>query len=988
MRERSRVWRRSAEAKLAKGYAVAHALDGSVLFSSRPVISRQLYQIKSVSQAPGQTYTRVELMEPLKTVPATMTFRPDGARHGLTHGRHELHGNALPVLATGNPYRVDVPSITYIATSVFKGGHCYVPGTLIDAAPLINELEVRLQAAGGGFQEWPMGGQYWCSQTVRCTAFSNRGGMRKHFAVWADYPDRPVGINRMLNTGVGTAASSTNYLGYSYFLWDGLMLYGNRAEQLYGVGMHIWQMGGDETVIHSGVMRNFGDIGSAGYGGSLGDSLAPRQNILIEDTYGAFSDSDRLDMKARPGFEENKDIHIVRPTCHYWGMGDTGTNLSGEIRPGAISITTYAGSTVCSIPLSLLPADCIDDELIVALALSFDGINPNGSWPITSVDGAIYFDTGQRPTTGGVTGGGTGVRLRLSSGMRRLAANDIRTEAGGTLCSVSRSLVPLASVGSRITFRTAASGDGVNPQGSWRVTATDSTRVYFDTEQTPTVGGVSIGGSNISYFAPNISPGDCAIDLRGENCSITGGIGRGDHWARSCWRTRAGESNNCVIKDCFGEDTTEEWIGGTSSGGRGAFISIGGTNCTVSGFKFTSLAGEPAVGIGPTAVNTKVCGDFTIKGSFVGIIDAGKNSEIHHGTFIDPRDEGVRVHGRELRTAELLADPPFTPAGIGSAVVIVEEDEPHGLTTGDTVSFTGGTSMSGSGLTVQRSNIEDSYPVTVLSPTTYSIVATGSATSTTPFGEGEMYAFHGPNPNTAENSKIHDLTFTFSDADTKCAPVVIGRSPGFANGRARNCRVWDVDTVGPDGQPIDLDVVDYGENTTWGPGNVGIFNQPTGVTKAKTWQLVREFEVDEANPYLDVTMLRYYPKVRVEGFAIDHDQTSNIGLTVSADNGVTQLTTGCYARIGDTGGTAGVVLAGSTTAGTKVMFAVELSNFNEEKPTFFSVGGGAEGAASAGTVQGAVTKGDAESVALNALRIDPVGSFLPGTVFRVWQQGA
>lgn len=971
---------------MAAGYAVAYTMDGTVLISSRPVISKQLYQVKSVSQAPGQTYIRVQLMEPPAIVPTTLSFRPDGGRHGLTHGRHELYGNGLSVLATDNPYRFDVPSITYIASSIFDGGHCFVPGTLIDSAPLINELEVRLQAAGGGFQEWALGGQYWCSQTVRCTAFVNRGGMRKHFAVWADYSDRPAGLNRMLNTGVGTAASSTNYMGFGDVHWDGLTLYGNRPEQLYGVGMHAWQMGGDETVIHSGTVKNFGGYGSAGYGGSLGDSLAPRKGIDFERYFWSFSDSDSLDMKDRSG--ENEDINFLRPRCRYWGMGDTGTNLSGEIRPGAISITTYPGSTVCSIPLTLLPADCIDDDLIIAFATSFDGIDPNGSWPITSVDGAIYFDTGQMPTAGGVTGGGTGLRLRLSSGMRRLAANDIRTEAGGTLCSVSRSLVPLASVGSRITFRTAASGDGVNPQGSWRVTATDSTRVYFDTEQTPTVGGVSIGGSDISYFAPNISPGDCAIDLRGENCSIVAGGAHGDHWARSGFRTRAGESDNCIIKDCWGEDTTETWVGDTSSGGRGGFISIGGTNCTVSGPKFDSPSGEAAVSIGPTADNTKINGGFTIKGSFVGIIDAGKNSEICDGTFIDVRDEGVRVHGRALRTAELLVDPPFTPSAIGSNVVIVAEVEPHGLTTGATVSFTGGTSMSGSGLVVQRSNIVDKYPVTVLTTTTYSIEATGSATSTTPFGEGKLYAFHGPNPNTAENSKVHDLTFTFSDADTKCAPVVIGRSPGFANGQARNCRVWDIDTVGPDGQPIDLGVVDYGENTTWGPGNVGIFNQPAGVTKAKTWQLVREFEVDEAIPYLDVTMLRYYPSLLVEGFAVDHDQTTNIGLTVSADNGVTQFTTDCYARIGETGGTSGVVLAGSTAAGVKVMFAVELSNFNQPVPTLFDVGGGAEGAAAANTVQGAVTKGDAESVALNALRIDPVGALLAGTVIRVWQRGA
>ena len=408
--------------------AVAVCGDGSI-YSSGVVVTPEAYTIRDAFQTEGGSTISIRLRRQPQVSPVgkTMRVRIGGGIHAATRGAHPADGTF--VFAAGpNPYTFElvgstwggdytysVAGVSYTSSHVFGGGHCYVEGAAVDASEKLNALSNYARAHGGADVRYPNGGMYILNQR-NCWRENCRyrgGGGKNTFFFVADSDDmidgvvyHPFGTTQFEYDGM-----PEEYGNVSELYLEGFTVYGNRTHAIYRAGMHTFDYGADtDTGVSITVnVRDVHGIGSAGYGNSLG-GYNFKVDCVFDQCSFTWSDGDNFDIKNRL----SRDDRVLFRACG-WGwhaMGDQGTNIGPTRALPNNPITTYTGSPRVSIARSN-DTDANRCEFItIAGASSFDGIDPNGSWPCVDLDSTnIYFDIGQTPTAGGVTGGGSSATM-------------------------------------------------------------------------------------------------------------------------------------------------------------------------------------------------------------------------------------------------------------------------------------------------------------------------------------------------------------------------------------------------------------------------------------------------------------------------------------------------------------------------------------------------------------------------------------------------
>jgi len=896
---------RAGSAPVSPLRAMAWGADGTS-YVTPPIVSPGLYTIRSrdgVFQTPSKSTISIRLDVIPSPTPTVLTVRIDGGKHGTTNGAHPADGDSWPVAAGADPYTFELIGSTWVAGSIFGFGHCYVSkAALIEASGPLNDMFVWGNQHSPAIYQLPLGGMYCQKGPIFFPAsgkVSGAGGNRTFFvrADWADidpaFPWYNVFCSGYSISGNPPAAA---YGNVSQLHIEGFTAYGNRAHQVYGLGMHLMKLGSDTDagVPINVTGRDIHMVGSSGYGSQLGGHNA-KAYVRFRDSTWQWSDGDNFDCKNR--LNENDDVEFLNCTWGWHALGDQGTNLKPLIAIPNNGITTVAATTTCTV--------------------SRNGVDKN------------------------------------------TRAGDVITIAG------------------------ASSFDGVNPNGSWHVTATSSgsNTITFDTGQTPSVGGVSGGGSSATAFIPHISVGDCHVDCRGKHFLIDGGYAEAEYWTRTGFRQRGGDGTNTngeggtgiMVRNVRGVDRTPSWIPGSTDNDSRAFVSLLGKHASISGVYFESAGSTVGIYTAPGSQYVRVS-DFGIIGAYEGVQCRGNYGQFSNGRILNSTRKAVEVYGLVLAESDDLGDDPLQPQGLGSGTLIVTQVA-HGKAVGMSFNFSGIVNENNG---INIGGTSTNYTIaSVIGADHFTFAAGGSATSTNAFGGGSANINYGTNPNIAIGNWFTNVISRQENTNTATG-WSIGRSDGATDGRAQDTRIFGCADYGSN-----LHYEDAGSSTDWAglnknlPNN-GVFDALTasGLVTAgymlagsgNTATGLYDFSVDGASSGVEFHGLSAYSQIALVPIGLTHGSasTQNWQAQVSQDNSTWKTSNGDYARSGVSAGTSGLIFCGSIAQATPASGVVEIFLFNSALKHPVRINGGGDNSSSGAQSQGGYVTAAA---ALQAVRV-------------------
>lgn len=400
--------------------------------NSELCVSEQMYTLRKVYKTFGKNTWTVRTDWIPNTTPNECEVRVDGGMDGETRGEHPAAGlwdviAGKDPLGNANPFCFELLLSVYKPNCVFTKGHMYVPGTQFDGAGPVNALAEEISDSsnplGPGTWYWPPGCIWAQSATMRlpwCMNIIGHGGYNTTL-VLADSSLQPPEIphvSHKFHTVLACGAGDSGlYANVTQVRYQGFRVLGNRARQRFGIGGALVALGGEadtgepdippyseENVNAVSVwMDDFGGSGAAGYWMTLGGHNA-KQQLLIGRLEISWSDSDLIDCKNRQSL--NEIIWIQMFIGKWWAMGDQGTNLRPDIPLGLNGITTTAGESTITVPLSLMGTFTTPGDIgtIRAGATSGNGIDPVGSWPIIeTANSLVKLDVSPQVASG--TGG-------------------------------------------------------------------------------------------------------------------------------------------------------------------------------------------------------------------------------------------------------------------------------------------------------------------------------------------------------------------------------------------------------------------------------------------------------------------------------------------------------------------------------------------------------------------------------------------------------
>lgn len=346
-----------------------------------------------------------------ETTPTVLEVRVDAGMHGVTRRAHPLDDAQWNLNPRANPFEFVAVASTVIPNTICRGGHCYVPGTLIDASVELNALMDWARDNAPATIYLPHGGMYIQEETVRVPEGTSMygAGKRNTFFFWADADDRGAGNNRVLATGPGGV--NGQYRNVTNAIWQGFAVYGNRTKQLYRIGLHAIDLGGegDPSAPLNIIFYDVSVFGSAGYGLSFGN-LDSKQKIYFDLMEMWFSDGDGFDCK---NSENTNDVmELSRITGGWHAMGDQGTNLKPTLAIPNNGITTTNGfsTATVSFPAVTAAGAGAGDVITIMGAATFNNIDPNGTWPVTvGGGGSCTVDFSPQVANASSSGGGAGM---------------------------------------------------------------------------------------------------------------------------------------------------------------------------------------------------------------------------------------------------------------------------------------------------------------------------------------------------------------------------------------------------------------------------------------------------------------------------------------------------------------------------------------------------------------------------------------------------
>lgn len=881
--------------------AVAVGADGET-YISPVIVSTQCWTIRDVFQTPAGSTISIRLNLQPNDVPTSLVVRIDGGMNGVTRGKHPADGS-WTVTPGANPYTYELVGSTWVAGSVFGGGHAYVPGSLLESSVEFDRVNDFARAHAPATIYLPWGGMYIRDMKVswpESCRVEGHGG-KNTFFFQADYAD--MGASPIANV-MGTGPSS-EYGNVAELYLSGFTLYGNRPYNRYQRGSHAFSPGTDTDtgVPITLVCEDVHVIGSGGYGTSLGGYNA-KVDCVFDRCSWIFSDSDNFDIKNRT----NLNDRVLFRNCRFgWhAMGSQGTNVTSVNTTG--SSDTYASSL--------------------------------GSNPITTVAGQTYIT----------------IPVSKDSNAR---AGEVATLAGLDIV------------------------DGVNPNGSWNCISV-SGGITLETGQTPSVGGVTGGGSTGTMFMPHISIGDCIIDFRGIRHSVTEATWDGELSNRNGFRQRGGQTGaingiggtNCSFHGIRGVDHTPDWVAGTDGEGRG-FVTLLGVGAIVRDIALQSSS-SICIAIGAAASGYKVS-DCMINGGTIGIQCRGEKGKIYDNDINDCSQKGIEVWGYTSGAQIPLDENPFT-AVVSSSTVTVAHPA-HGFSNGQNVRFAGVSNSNG--ITIRSVNTDPAYAISGVTTNTYDISATGSALTTDAWGGASIQVYVEAGDHDATENEIRGNTFRQSDVGNTAVAIAIGVTNDGASGRASETAINFNRNFG-----YSRSHEDNGNGTKWGIGNEGGFpNQITvdtiAVPKADTtcWQLHdTEHTLPVGEGSYIIGNLGACREIMVEMVGVTHTSGSsqNFPLFLSIDGGETFKDDAAdYQRIGASAGTESILWCGQVAGATPASGIVTIESFNVPSRSFFEVSGGENGAATG--AQSAAGFMEAEE-AYNAIKLTAVSGFGAGKV--------
>lgn len=853
---------------------------------SDPIVSEQLYTLRSVYKTFGKpTWTARTDWIP-QTAPNVVELRVDGGMDGETRGEHPAAGSWSVIpgndpLGNANPFCWELLASAYKPNCVFTKGHMYVPGTQFDGAGPLNALNAEIadvsRPLGPGTLRLPSGCIWAQSATIRfpwAISVLGHGGYNTTM-ILADTGLQPPLDKDKFHTVVscGEGAGGIKYANVSQVRWGRFRVLANRARQRFGKGGAAVALGGEAdtgepangpyTAENANPVTvwidDFGGSGAAGYFMTLGGHNA-KQRLMFGRIEMSWSDSDLIDCKNRQSL--NEIFFFDRMLMDWWAMGDQGTNLRHDVLLDPNGITTASGTSTVTIPLPLL---------------------------------------GSFPTPG-----------------------DIVTIRPG-----------------------ATSGNGINPVGSWPLISTFNNLATLDLSPQVASGDGGIGGSTPMMFNPQISPGDVIVDTRGIKWIVGVLSGTSMIYGRNGPRQRggAGDGNaaglggvNVIFYFMDINDVSPSWVATTSGICRG-MVTLLGDGATVHTMNLTSTGGAIGVHTGATADNTRI-DNITTVGMSIPAKFEGDRAVIRWGRFIDTTFKNTEVFGAVLNTLINL-DPDPASGATGTSVIIITCPGPHGQITGAKAAFIA--FVNSNGMTLRPSNSPPPYAITVINPTQFSVVGAGTITNGAVAwgGPGASVRFDGAN-HTATDNEFHHLSFEYSQLGGGAGVIglSIGTQPQIGGqdllGQADGTVVHFVRDKGSQ-----FPYVDYGTNTDYVVGNSGgipnrprldVLNVPPLSSPSITRNLVYERTVDPALPVSTIDILALDPfdelQVEIEGIVHNSLTSQNWGLQVSTNNGDTWLVDAAdYQRIGSTN--AGkLIFTSGVNAAQPVSGLIQFTNFN------------------------------------------------------------
>lgn len=1000
------------------GGAIAVSYTGET-YPTAPVVTPQLVTLRDVREASsGSGLTEVLL----HNVPAqsldgvSCKVRVTGGMHGETKRAHPACGT-FTLIGTANPYVYELTGCTWVAGSLFGGGYL-IPASVtpIEAVSILNAMSDWAEEKGPTYIRLPLGNIWLESATLRWPSQSQitgaGGAVRGTVFIAAD---TNVNLGNSIHTVImGMGVNGTYQNGD--IDWSGFAVYGDRLHAPDRFGGAVISLGGtlDEDTLLRGSMTDIWMIGSVGYSLSFGNNNS-KQDFVVDKCGMLWCGSDAVDIKNSE--DNNARLWFLNCQCHYWAMRDQGTDKQNTVSIVTDGITTTASSTTCKIPLNIAVGGTttrerfygarVGDRLTISGAATGNGVDPNGDWTLSAIDATHYSFVVDDTATG--TGGIGGSAIK-ATWFRRLdgtdvtvgastVTNTITTVAGTTWCKVPRLDVD-AYTGRTITISGATTGDGVNPNGSWHMVDVDSTHLYFDTGQTPSVGGVEIGGTDALWVVPHINAGDAAIDLRGNNHVVHNWYGENELVSLSGLRSRAGIEEVTVAGGAYAsmtvirfKDTSASWIAETDVGGDGSLVSFDNPRIHVHDVVFNGTGCNIVIGGSVSAQNCRAS-KVTAHQCYMGILSRGENCHYSDMEFIDPTACGVENWGFQAQLAIRMGPNPCTNPTIGSAVTRMHCPAHGQVGTIDIIRFLGPSLDTSNGVIIRSYNTDPPYSATVIDADTVEITAAGAAISDSVAWGGD----ESETPNVAailldEHDAIGNI---FDNIVIRCTDddnSVIGFANGYTlatglKGRATDARIRRCGTV-----DVETPLVDYGTNLVvencW--GGLEQYNRlvttrlQAPVLDTDTWTLLDSKSFTAGSSLVEFTHIY----ARDIFFAMDsashaNSVGANIGMLVSSDNGVTWLDDlGDYLCIGEALGTGSVVLSGSMANSVAASAHVLAINFGVNQKTRFAIQGGHDGVAAGQVTQDRVTTAAAVH---NAIRIITTGGFDAGT-FYLWGRG-